>query len=335
MTTSYLGLIQQGLFFGFLITAITALVLRITFPFFNPILKRQHPATRANNLLLIIILPILMAFTVISLALFPSVLQLLGLGSDHCLGHIEGHIHFCLIHRPAPIESWLVWMPGLFFLLLLLSTAFGIARDIWASIQFQKTLENYIDIPNVHGFVLLDAQTPLALTCGLFKQTPYISSALLNRLSDEERGILLAHEHAHGRRKDALKKLIVRNFIQAHLPVFRGKLMSRFNLACEQACDLAAVDKNRSPNKVAGLLLKIEKIYGQHLILPDALAANILSPAESDLPERVYALLNGTQNKQQSKTLLILLVIAASLLFLEHDLIHDVLEHAMFLIAGD
>ena len=85
MMTSYLGLVQQGLFFGFLITAITALVLRITFPFFNPILKRQHPATRANNLLLIIVLPILLAFTVISLALLPSVLQLLGLSSDHYL----------------------------------------------------------------------------------------------------------------------------------------------------------------------------------------------------------------------------------------------------------
>lgn len=337
---SYIGLIQQGLFFAFFITLIIAFFSRLLFPTLTRRLITLEPATQSTILLLWSCLPFLAAFGVLFLALLPSILQITGLSSDHCLGHLEGHIHFCLIHRPAPVEYWLVWAPGLLFVALLIVTSLNMIVDIWETIRFKRNLDQYLPGDSNQKssdpdqiLVTLNTETPLALTCGLLKQKIFISKGLVDRLTDEEQLMLLAHENAHVERNDAIKKLMARSLSFAHFPAVRKSLLSQLNLACEQACDLASSMVSKDPGKVAELLLKVERIYQKHLFIASPLTSGVLDYSAGSLSERVTSLLECNQYRAVNKAVFVMVFAISMTLIFSHDIVHDVLEHFMFLIA--
>jgi hypothetical protein len=102
----YFGLIQQGCFFGLIIVLATATTSAVAYPLLKTTLLKFNAQTQAILVSWFCFLPLGVTAIVLLSALLPSILQLWGLSSDHCLGHVEGHLHFCLVHLPPLLASW-------------------------------------------------------------------------------------------------------------------------------------------------------------------------------------------------------------------------------------
>lgn len=331
--TEYFGLIQQALVFGFFITFIVAVASHFIYPVLKNKIQNICPEQQSIIVFGWSILPVFSSFFITFIALLPSLLQILGISTDHCLGHSEGHIHFCLIHLNEPVNSVLVWGLAFLYLGLLLVTVLSILADIYEAFRFKIKLKRLNPEKIDKDIFLLSTDTPLALTCGSFFKQIFLSSGLLDNLSKDEYAIVINHERAHINRRDALKKLIARGFSLSHFPGTRKRLLSHLILANEQACDNASISRQQDKPKAAELLVKIEKLYQGHFFTQSALSSGVMVSTDNILVERVHNLLN---NKKHPSLIFPLLLCFSTLnlaLFLSHDLIHDGLEHLMYLLS--
>lgn len=104
---------------------------------------------------------------------------------------------------------------------------------------------------------MIDTREPLAITVGLWQPYVAISSGLVAGLSARELRAVLAHEHAHVRRRDPLRLLLGR-VLAAHLwflPLATD-MRSRARRGYELAADLQAA-KHCGRAAVAGALLRV------------------------------------------------------------------------------
>jgi Zn-dependent protease with chaperone function len=85
--------------------------------------------------------------------------------------------------------------------------------------------------------IVVDSSMPLSLAVGMFRPKIYLSSRLATALTPDVLSVVLEHERAHVRRRDALRKLAASVLSLGHLPWMRRRLLCDLSLACEQACD--------------------------------------------------------------------------------------------------
>jgi Zn-dependent protease with chaperone function len=325
---SWVGLIQHALFFGFIVVVLSASATTAGYPLVKNKLYRLSAETQASVLLGLTALPVLMTFAVLLSALLPSLLQLVGFGTDHCLGHTEGHQHFCLIHRPQALNSPPLIVMGVLFLALFVLIARRLAVDIHRTRNFQGMLSAFGRV-SIEGPVhTLATNVPLAFSSGILRPRIFVSTALLDSLTEDEKRLVLAHEYAHIDRHDGLRLLIARAFSLAHLPATRKALLAHLQLASEQVCDAVAARQAHDPGNVAELLLKIEKLYRRHFPSQAPLAFNLLGESESTLPGRIEALLAPSVIARLPWAPAASVLAVMLLLLIGHDLLHDWLEHA-------
>jgi Zn-dependent protease with chaperone function len=327
--TGYAGLIQQGSFFGSILVVLTALFTAAIYPMLQSKLQTIGARTRASVLLGLCSLPAILTFVVLFAALLPSLLQLMGFESDHCLGHTDGHRHFCVIHRPTVLDSPSLDLIAFMFLLLIVLISARVVMDILQARQFRKALGAWRLVDRDGAVSIMDTDLPLAFTSGIFRPRIVLSTGLLQTLSDEERVLLIAHEKAHIERRDSLKSLLARSLSLAHLPWVRKALLAQFHLACEQACDEAAVRRSDSPHKMAELLVKIERLYQSHFPAHAPLVFNVLGHKGSTLPARIHALLSPGVATQFPRVVTIAALGIGLLAIVGHDFLHDWLEHVL------
>jgi beta-lactamase regulating signal transducer with metallopeptidase domain len=86
-----------------------------------------------------------------------------------------------------------------------------------------------------------------------------ISRGLLESLGSEERSVVLAHERAHVRRRDALAAGVVRALAGVHLPRVGSWLVNELGVAAEQACDDEAATAVADRVAVASAILTVER----------------------------------------------------------------------------
>lgn len=331
------GLVQQALFFGFFLTLGLVVVCSASLLLFIPRPSSRIPATtRATIYTCAAIIPVVGAVLILFLAMLPSLLEILGISTDHCLGHQEGHIHFCLVHAHAVIDHWLIWLPALIYLGMMLTLGMTMLTDLLGISRFRQTLESFrspIDGPNSTGAIILDTRTPLALSCGLFKPDIYLSTGLLDKLTAEEQHLIIGHEQAHGRRHDALRLWLARGLSLVYPAPVRHRLLQQLDLACEQACDNATLDNHHAPDTLAELLLKIEHLYQGFFPASHPLAPSLTGKGDM-LEQRVrYLLLDKSLLPLRSVHICLLLVLLFVLLLPAHGVVHDSLEHFMTLFT--
>ncbi len=106
---------------------------------------------------------------------------------------------------------------------------------------------------------------PLAFTGGLLRPRIFLSTRLLETLSEDDLQVVVLHEAHHQRSKDPLKSLAV-SFVSDFLfflPVSRF-LKRVFLLETEIAADVRSVERTGDATDVAGVLLKTSKLEGVH-----------------------------------------------------------------------
>lgn len=331
--SSYAGLLQQAFFIGSLVVILTSIFTALGYTRFRMRIGRLEPHAQARILLFLCMLPLLTAFVVIGSALLPSVLQLLGLESDHCLGH-EEHQHFCLIHRPEFVASVPLNLVAGLFPVLLASIVSRVLADIAASRRFRAFLGDLPLVQSDGPVRILESSVPMAFTCGVIRPNAYFSTALLQSLTPEEIALLTSHELAHLQRGDNLLWLLARSFSLAHLPVVRRELLDRFLLSSEQACDQLSAGSGTGRFLMAELLVKVERLYRSRFRSVSPLTLNLVEARRNTVPARVQALMQPAPAGVASRVLPLVVFAVFIILLGGHDPLHGALEHAMSLLGG-
>ncbi|MBI3956800.1 MAG: M56 family metallopeptidase [Candidatus Kerfeldbacteria bacterium] len=130
--------------------------------------------------------------------------------------------------------------------------------------------------------VLADSR-PFAFTAGWLRPASYFSTALLDRLSREERAAVRLHERAHRRRRDPLR-LFAWNLVASVLPFF--PLLREFARAAATDCETAADHRARADGAAQTHLLNairtsvavggtMPRFHAAHLALPADLLARV------------------------------------------------------------
>jgi len=285
-------------------------------------LARWAPAARAKALLVWIMTPALVGVVLTGLCFVPSLLALLAGGAgDHCLAHPDHHVHLCLLHPPRHAGSPLGWA-------LLAATAAVLAvvggRHAAALSRARRALRRLLssaDLDRTRAVAWVRSSTPLAITVGIVRPRVVITDALRRRLPRPLLRAVLAHEVAHQRRGDVLRKALASLFALLHWPTVRRHLLDDLSLACEQAADAEAAAKLHDPIRVADAILAVERLTESCTHGALATAASFGGPS---LTARVEQLLRPSAGVRSLRLRRWVAMTAGAALFLAEPLHHVV-----------
>ncbi|WNG17428.1 M56 family metallopeptidase [Cystobacter fuscus] len=222
-------------------------------------LSRWEPRARHRALVLLAVLPVLTALALMLSASLPSLLSLVVPELDHCATHDDGHAHLCFVHLPGS-GIHLAWVLGLVFLVSYASLRVALgASDVVRAVRVLGALTRTGEPRRDLGVIVLETSRPVCLTAGLWRPRVLLSRGLLDSLGEEERAVVLAHERAHVRRRDALVASLVRALAVVHLPRVARWLVRELEIAAEQACDEDAARAVGDRVAVASAILSVER----------------------------------------------------------------------------
>lgn len=244
---------------GVAFLAMGALVSAASVRAFRARLSRWEPRARHRALVLLAALPVLTAIVLLLSATLPSLAALIVPALDHCTVHDDGHAHLCFTHLPT-VGIHTALLLGLVFVVsyLLLRAALASSSVVRAARvlgALARTGEQRHDL----GVTVIDTLYPVCLAGGLFRPRILMSRGLLDSLTAEERAVVLAHERAHVRRRDALVASVVSALAVFHLPAVARWLVSELEIAAEQACDEEAAESVGDRVAVASTILTVER----------------------------------------------------------------------------
>ena len=236
------------------------------------------PAGRGGVLMLYGLQPFVVATLVVCMLNFAALYS--WLLPEHC------HNGLCAPHAPefaAPAAQ--AALGGATALLGLLALAWFAATHIFKRLR-QSRVARHLAEPG-RGYRLIDSNRPAAWCDGLCFPTVYVSRGLLETLNESELRIVLAHEHAHARRRDNLSRLIL-DWVTWFWPAAaRRSLRADFRLAAEQACDAEAALLAGNEQPVSELIARFETTSNESaapapLMLGERISELRISPAYSD-----------------------------------------------------
>lgn len=274
-----------GLFLasGVLLGTVTIAVSRLNgrlYRFLHPRLDRLAPEDRARVITFLALLPWLAATTTLMLAFLPSVLTVPGLIEDHCLPH-DHHPHLCLAHgRWLPSGS--LW--GSVALLGAVAT-FLWMRLVLRVFRAHRMVLTLLRVSRKQGAIqVLPTPRPMAFTAGLLRPRTVVSDAVLANLPAEDLDIVISHEEGHAHRRDALWRFVLEALTLGMPRSSRTLLLEDFSLAGEEVCDRRTIRGQVTPDRVAEVLLRMQRLG---CLQPEGVAG----ATGSHLARRVKALL--------------------------------------------
>lgn len=226
--------VAQALLSWLVVAVLASLLASLTYPLFRGALARADGAQRAMAQFAYGALGPVAATLSVVLIMHPEWAAMLV--PEHC------HGERCDPHRPEvslahPAGAAMV--AGCFALVL-----FGVVR-IHSTIQrargrlqaLRMLSESPAEDP---GHAVVENPQPLAWCTGLLTPRVYVSSGLLAQLSGEELSAVLAHEHAHARRRDNLRRFLLGCLTLSWPRKRRRLLMGDLAMSIEEACDREA-----------------------------------------------------------------------------------------------
>ena len=281
---------------------VCALLLALCYPLIRPHIMRWHPATASNLLLLLLAFPLLLSLSTAAMVFLPVFESTLV--SQHC--HSNCAAHMPLIEITGLAEAGLaltLFIAG--FLLYRLDLNLRISR------RLQTQLSRLTH--DKDGYHLLDNAQPFVFTLGWWRNEIYLTRGLQEHCTEQDMAVILAHEHAHSRRRDNIRLLAAMLF-NLILPGRLGKaLQDDLHLLVESACDFEAA-QDLDALDIAQTLLKIQKLSPEHWRLGSTAVMSAFTGSEVEL--RVRALINGRHDslvQQASLKLSMLLLVLASI----------------------
>lgn len=295
--------------------------------------RRNHfddlpPESRLRRIVAASLLPIGAGLLFASVALVPSVLDAVGLVSDHCHAHPNHHFHLCFVHTTHVHASAVAWLPV------------AIAA-IWLTVRIGRTglahyrarartreLRDAGEYDESSGSWVLPSDRPFAATTGLLDPELLVSTSLLRELDEPQRQAVEAHEREHARHRHGLKKLLVDIFASCQIPRVRRFLRRELDLAYEQIADRRAAAEVGGSVPVAETILRVERLVEEN---PDAGRRTAFDT--SSVERRVVGLLDEPWGPPRIPALGTTLGVAIWGLFVAHHEVHHWLETLLSLLV--
>lgn len=270
-------------------------------------LQRLAPAAQARLLLTAALVPLFFAFAAFA-----------GWHADIFL--FRCHAHGCLRDHggawpPAMVTVLVVAMAG-----RVGSALVRIVRGIRRAHGARRAMES-ISRQDRCGVWVLPVDTVQAFVMGVRQPRVYVSRGLLAGTESGDLPPVLAHEEAHARRRDPLRRLIASIGLAFHLPGIASRLDRRLARAHEMAADAAAAQVVGDAPRVAEVLVRLARL---HTMQPAPLMASF----GGDLEARVHDLLRSDTRSDRPGAALLLgaAMIAAGLAIWAADPIHHAAE---------
>lgn len=245
------GLAAAALAIFTLVAAVGAAAL---YPLAARRMARQPPRRRSRALVAWAVAPAASGAALVALSFLPSVAAALGLAVDHCPVH-DHHLHLCYHHLPDH-------GPGVAVVATLGAAAAMAGAALLRGARAALLVRRLAAAPVVElapGVDRIDSPRSFAVTVGWIRSRVLVSTGLLARLTPRQLEVVLAHERAHGSRRDALAATVARMLSCTHLPWVRRRILLDLALASEQACDEAAAEACGDPLLVAETILAVER----------------------------------------------------------------------------
>lgn len=302
-----------ALVYGLLASALSPVVLASV--------RGWAPERRHRALTLLSVTPLVLALASVVAVFLPSALALVWPAHDHCLAH-HGHVHLCLRHPPPVVGEAAPWV------LLSLALASMLARVTPSLAALRRAVDASAlclsqSLPDARrGVRVLETSTPLCVTVGLLRPEVVVSVGLLASVSSTELDVMLHHERAHARRRDALRRIVTDGTTALLWGAAKTDLRAALRVSAEQCCDEAAGSAVGDRLQVAEVILKVERLLQGSPRVAVGLAVSF----DGDVPARVESLLDAPRPSGTLALPWLVVGLAVSALAVANDPLHHLTE---------
>ncbi len=277
-------------------------------------------AAQARVLFGVSFIPLLASVAIMAAALSP----LFGFRVDHCSdSHL--HPHLCGAQRVNSLPAVTLVCLASVFLLRLLVNCVDLLRSALMVTRTRRALSRVCVGIAEGGAKILPFPEPQAFVLGALRPCTFVTQGLLSEAHKEHLAPVLAHERAHIRRRDPLRRMLAGFALGFHLPGLAKQIEQRLARAHEMAADTAAAEELKSGERVARALVR--------LTLARKRAPQLaLSFAGSDVEARVVRLLDPRARDDRPK--LPVLLSAIALFFVLVGASAGALHHGVEIVLG-
>jgi Zn-dependent protease with chaperone function len=219
-------------------------------------LNALSASAHARILLLLSLLPAFATLLLMTAALAPS----FGWIADHCgiLGDPHQHPHLCAAHHVAALPALTLSVLALLLVARVLLALLRGTTGLFAALRLRRALDRLASPVAAASARWLPLNEPQAFIVGLIKPVLYATRGLRSSAYREHLQTVLAHERAHVRRRDPLRRFIAGLGVSFHLPFVARAISERLACAQEMAADSEAAALLGS-ERVARALVKIAR----------------------------------------------------------------------------
>ena len=222
--------------------------------------------------------------------------------------------------------NWQSWH-GITLIIAAIIVIYVIGSKLWQLRKHSKELALLTDLsqPIADNVYQIEAPYVSAFTSGFTQKRCFVTDSLLAQTSHQEQAIIIAHEQAHAKHNDPLKKWLFSILAAFFIPTIGERLKLHMTLAMEQDADNAVINEQRDSTAVASTLVKVARLNAQQTpVCNNELVANFGAQV---LEQRVYFLLGQLNLKPANKYVTTALIIATLLLCLSSiDALHHFIE---------
>ena len=141
---------------------------------------------------------------------------------------------------------------------LALALCGAVALLAWRVQRRLRTLFSLSRAAATQRFQVIDGAAPAAWCVGWWRPQVYVSRSMLDDLSARELRVVLAHEYAHQRRRDNLRRAALAIATVLWPGSLRQQLLHDYHTATEMACDRAALQVSGDATLVARVIARLE-----------------------------------------------------------------------------
>ena len=279
-------------------------------------LRRLGPAAERRAVELAAVIPVILGVAIIAILLLAS-----ATGVDHCYEH-HHEAHFCVRHGgPWVNRTWAVSLVALAGIAAIVRTATLAATIVRRrrTVARLRRMSHHTD-----GIWWVDSPDAICFVAGFRDPEVFVSTGTWNALDEDERAAMLAHEHAHIRHHDIVRRLVVDVLSSVGAPV-ASLIRALWDSATERLCDARAAAETGSGESVASAMVKVCRLGVRARIAPS------FPPSAHAVEERVAAVLaDGSAGDRAARFLLAIVAVTLSSIVLAAVLhassVHDALE---------
>lgn len=204
------------------------------------------------TLLFVLLAPVTAAITLAILS-SPTMAHLLV--EAHCHDELcEPHSLEFVMETMLSTVVLALGLAGIIVLILLM------ASQLIKSRRQSKMLEKLSELDD-SGFHLIDNPKNVAWCFGIFRPRIFLSSGLIESLSDEQRKVILTHELVHAFQYHNLRKWLVNWTTLLWPKKIKQQIRQEFSQLCEFICDLKAFCAVSDPMGAAKYFDILKKVY--------------------------------------------------------------------------